>query len=231
MYTAVKEMKKPNKLLFWLILISIGIHFIFYLHISGLLNSGVFSYIELTMTDVSKPETRSIPRPRPRPKTPEVFQEVKRIQVTQPVMPVKQIKIDPANNYSEGLMEGISVPAVDSSLAGGVGNYSVTDYLGNDVEFGSQKDYMEMVTLRIESVKKYPEQARAMQKEGRVTVQFIIGLSGIVKDIRIIEPCRHDLLNKAALKAVRDASPFPKPPRRFFDRDVPLQLNIIFETT
>ncbi|MGD9160450.1 MAG: energy transducer TonB [Desulfobacteraceae bacterium] len=222
-------MKKPNKLLLGLILISIGIHFIFYLQISGLLNSRVFSYIELIMTDVSKPETRSIPRPRP--KTPEVLQEVKRIRVIQPAMPVKQIKIDPANYYSEGLMEGISVPAVDPCLTGGVGNYRITDYLGNDVEFGSQKDYMEMVTLRIESVKKYPEQARAMQKEGRVTVQFIIGLSGIVKDILIIEPCRHDLLNKAALQAVREASPFPKPPRRFFDRDVPLQLKIIFETT
>ena len=70
-----------------------------------------------------------------------------------------------------------------------------------------------------------------MQKEGRVTVEFVITLAGLVKDIRIIEPSRHDLLNSAALKAVRDASPFPKPPKRFFNQDVSLQLKVIFETT
>ncbi len=228
---AAREMNRPNWLLQGLIIFSLGIHIIIFLHISGIYRSKVLTYIELTMTDMSKPQTRSIPRPRPRPKTSEIPQEVKRIQVTQPVMPVKQIKIDPVNNYSEGLMEGISVPAVDSSLAGGAGSYSVTDYLGNNVEFGTQKDYYEMVILRIESIKKYPEQAKAMQKEGRITVQFVIGLSGLVKDVQIVEPCRHDLLNQAAIQAVRDASPFPKPPRRFFNRDVPLKVNIIFETT
>jgi protein TonB len=224
-------MKKPNMLLMGLIIFSLVIHFILYLHISGILRSRAFSYIELTMKDMSKPETRSIPRPRSRPRTPDILQEVKRIQISQPVQPVKQIKIDPVNNYPERLMEGISVPGVDSSLAGGAGDYRVTDYLGNNLEFGSQRDYFEMVILKIESVKKYPEQAKAMQKEGSVTVQFVVSLSGIVKDIQVIEPSRYDILNKAALQAVRDASPFPKPPGRFFSEDVLLQFKISFETT
>ena len=231
MSPAKRKMKRPNRLLQGLIIFSLGIHFILFLYISRIYGSKALSYIELTLTDTSRPETRVIPRPRPRPKISEVLQEVKRIRVTQPVMRVKQIKIDPVNNYSEGLMEGIPIPTLDSGPEEGVGDYRVTDYLGNNVEFGSQKDYYDMVSLRIESVKKYPEQARAMQKEGRVTVQFVIGLDGIVKDARIIEPCRHDILNKAALQAVKDASPFPKPPKRFFDRDIPLQLKIIFETT
>jgi protein TonB len=88
-----------------------------------------------------------------------------------------------------------------------------------------------MVILKIESVKKYPEQAKAMQKEGSVTVQFVVSLSGTVKDIQVIEPSRYDILNKAALQAVRDASPFPKPPGRFFSEDVLLQFKISFETT
>ena len=225
-------MNKPNRLLQGLIILSLGIHVLIFLHISGIYKSRVLSYIDLTMTDTSRPETRSIPRPRQRPKTVEAPQEVKRIQVSQPVQPVKQIKIDPVNdNYSEGIMEGLSVPAVDSGLAGGIGDYRVTDYLGNNVEFGSQKDYFEMVLLRIESVKEYPEQARALQKEGKVTVEFVITLAGVAKDIRIVEPCRYDLLNKAALKAVRDASPFPKPPKSFFKEDVSVQFKVIFETT
>ena len=229
---AVREMKGPNRLLMGLILFSFVVHFFLYLPIWKLLKSRVFTYIELTMTDTSKPEARAIPRPRPRPKTPEIQQEVKRIQVTRPVQPVKQIKIDPVDdNYQEGLMEGITVPDVDSDLSGTMDDYRITDYLGNSVEFGSQKDYYEMVMLRIESVKNYPEQAKQMQKEGKVTIQFVITLTGTVKDIQIIEPCRHEQLNKAALKAVSDAAPFPRPPKRFFKEALSLQVRVIFETT
>ena len=232
MSSAVKEMNRPNRLLQGLIIFSLGIHFILFLYISRIYGSKVLTYIELTVTDTSKPETREIPRPRPRPKISEVLQDVKKIQISRPVQPVRQTKIDPANDkYAEEIMEGISVPKIDSSLAGGVGDYKVTDFLGNNVEFGSPQDYFDMVILRIEAVKKYPEKARAMQKEGKVTVQFVIDLNGIIRDIRIIEPCSHDILNKAAFQAVKDASPFPKPPKRFFNHDVPLQLKIIFETT
>lgn len=232
MYTAIREMNRPNRLLQGLILFSLGVHFILFLHIAGIYRSKALTYIELTMSNIAKPTARSIPRPVPRLKTPDMPREVKRIQVKQHIQPIKQIKVDPVNdNYSDGIMEGISVPAVDSSITGTTDNYRVADYLGNNVEFGSSKDYLEMVILKIESVKQYPEQARVLQKEGQVTVGFVVTLSGIVKDVRVLKACRHDLLNNAAIKAVKDAAPFPRPPRRFFNKDVPLQLNIIFETT
>jgi protein TonB len=228
MYAAVRELDRPNRLLQGLILFSLGVHIILFMHIAGIYRSKALNFIELTMSNISKPTTRSIPRPSPRPKTPAMPQEVNRIQVKQ----VKQIKVDPVNDeFPDGLMEGISIPSVDSSTIGTTDNFRVTDFLGNDVEFGSSKDYLEMIILKIESVKQYPEQARTMQEEGRVTVGFVVNLSGMVKDVRVIEPCRYDSLNRAALEAVNDAAPFPRPPKRFYNRDVPLQINIIFETT
>ncbi len=225
-------MKKSNRLLQGLIILSLGIHFIFYLNFADIFKSKASTYIELIMQDLKKPETRSIPRPRPRHKTPDIPQEVNKIHISQPVQPVKQIKVDPVtDNYKESLMEGISVPAVDTDITGDIGNYNVTDLIGNNMEFGTEKDYLEMVMLKIESVKKYPDQAREMQKEGHITVGFTVTMAGAVKDIRVIEPSRHEILNKAAVDAVLNASPFPKPPKRFFGGDVLFEIKVIFETT
>ena len=225
-------MKKPNRLLTGLIIISLGIHTPLIFYFADILKSKAFNYIELVLPDISKPVTRSIPRPRPRPKTRDIIHEVKKLRVSPSVRPVKQINMNPVNeNYSLDLMEGISVPSVDSSITEGIGSYNVTDYLGNEVEFGTKKDYFEMVILKIESVKEYPDQARAMLKEGRITVGFTITMAGTVKDIKIIDPCRHEILNNAALNAVKKASPFPKPPKRFFSGAVLFEVIVVFETT
>lgn len=224
--------RKPNRLLQGLIFISLAVHFVLFLHISGIYRSKTLTYIELTMQDMSESLTRTIPRPVSRSKTPDQPREVKRVEVKQRMQPVKPVKIDPIQgDFSEGLMEGISVPEIDSGMAGVEDTYRISDFVGNDVEFGTSQDYLEMVILKIESVKEYPEQAKVMKKEGSVTVGFVVTLQGMVKDVRIIKSCRHDILNNAALKAVNDASPFPKPPLRFFNKEIPLQLNIIFETT
>lgn len=232
MYAVEREINRPNRLLQGLVLFSLGVHVILFMHISGIYRSKALTYIELSMFDASKPETRAIPRPALRPRTTDVPQEVKTIQINHPIPAFKQINVDPAgDNSAKGLMEGISVPAVDSTITGADSNYRIADFLGNDVEFESANNYFEMVILRIESVKKYPEEARVMQQEGQVTVEFVVTLSGTVRDIRVIKPCRHNILNDAAIRAVESAVPFPKPPGRFFKEDVPLSLNIIFETT
>ncbi len=232
MYAVEREINRPNRLLQGLVLFSLGVHVILFMHISGIYRSKALTYIELSMFDASKPETRAIPRPALRPRTPDVPQEVKTIQINHPIPAFKQVNVDPAgDNSAKGLMEGISVPAVDSTITGADSNYRIADFLGNDVEFESANNYFEMVILRIESVKKYPEEARVMQQEGQVTVEFVVTLSGTVRDIRVIKPCRHNILNDAAIRAVESAVPFPKPPGRFFKEDVPLSLNIIFETT
>jgi len=58
----------------------------------------------------------------------------------------------------------------------------------------------------------YPAIARKMGWEGRVTVSFIIFSDGLTKDLRIMKSSSIEVLDKSAIEAVKDASPFPKPP-------------------
>ncbi len=58
----------------------------------------------------------------------------------------------------------------------------------------------------------YPELARQMGWEGKVTVSFIISIVGYAKDIKVMRSSGVDVLDKSAIEAVKNASPFPEPP-------------------
>jgi protein TonB len=58
----------------------------------------------------------------------------------------------------------------------------------------------------------YPKIARQMGWQGKVTVSFIIFADGFAKDITIIKTSGVEVLDSSAAVAVKDASPFPKPP-------------------
>jgi len=62
----------PHRLLQALICVSLGIHVLVFMHVSGIYRSRAVSFIELTLQDVSKPYTRNIPRPRMRIKNPQI---------------------------------------------------------------------------------------------------------------------------------------------------------------
>jgi periplasmic protein TonB len=58
----------------------------------------------------------------------------------------------------------------------------------------------------------YPLMARQKGWEGKVKVSFIIAQDGFVRDIIITESSGAELLDKSAINAVKNASPFPRPP-------------------
>jgi protein TonB len=65
---------------------------------------------------------------------------------------------------------------------------------------------------RIQKRVVYPKIARQMGWQGRVKVSFIIFADGFAKDVNIIQTSGVEVLDRSAMKAVKDASPFPKPP-------------------
>jgi len=205
---------KPNWLLRGLVSISLGIHLIIFMHIAGIYHSETLTYIELTLKDFSKPPSRNIPRPRLQPKRPKQPKDIKRLTVRERV---KEMKMDPLEkNLPDSLVESISMPDIpDNSTDTG-------DYL-------TSKDYFEMVRLRIESHKRYPGAAKTRQIEGRVTVRFVIEPDGSISLSKIVKSARHRALDQAALRAVKDASPFPRPPRNLFNGPIPLEITIMFE--
>ena len=217
------EKKQPNWVLRGMILISLGIHVVIFMHIAGIYRSNALSVIELTVRD-EKPDARSIPRPRMRHKTPKV-NDVNKIDFRKQRVP--QMKIDPIETDSpDAITEQIALPDT-SGLSAGVTDWSppgAANYL-------TKGDYFDMLRLKIESNKKYPPSAQKRQIEGRVVVGFTLSPSGHVTSAEIVQSSRHSALDEAALSAVKTAAPFPRPPANLFDGPLQMKITIVFELT
>lgn len=214
-----------------LIGVSLAVHVVIFMHVSGIYESRTLTYIELTMQAVTKPSVRTIPRPRLRPKAPDV-KDVKKLMVTPSPLPqFKPIQVDPLNtDLPDSLMENLGVPDIPQTSGFGIGDWTPGADLGG-VDFSTADSYLEMVRMKIERHKKYPQAARAKSIEGRVTIQFVITPEGAIRGLRVEKAATNDSLNTAALEAVEKAAPFPQPPKRFFNGDIPLELTIVFELT
>lgn len=232
MKSVSKNKQKPNWLLRGLIGISISIHLVIFMHIARIYQSEALTYIELTMRDFSKPPSRSIPRPRLRPKTPKQPKDVKKLNVRKRVIPsLKQMKIDPVDkNLPDSLVESVSMPDIPNNSGLKIAQWHSGHQIGT-CDYITSNDYFEMVRLRIESHKKYPSVAKTRGIEGRATIRFVISPNGHVTSLEIVESARYGTLNRAALNAVKEASPFPRPPRNLFKGPIPLEITIMFELT
>jgi periplasmic protein TonB len=58
----------------------------------------------------------------------------------------------------------------------------------------------------------YPITAKRMGWEGKVVVSFVISSAGHAQDVKISKSSGHEILDENALRAVKTAAPFPKPP-------------------
>ena len=58
----------------------------------------------------------------------------------------------------------------------------------------------------------YPATARRMGWEGNVVVAFQLLSDGSVRDVRVVQGSGHAALDRGAIDAVRNASPFPRSP-------------------
>lgn len=89
----------------------------------------------------------------------------------------------------------------------------------------AEESYKAYALKRIASKKSYPLKARATGLEGSVKLHVVIGLSGELELAEITQPCSHELLNEAALLAVKNSAPFKKKP----DTMQKLELNFFME--
>jgi len=202
---------------------------VIFMHISGIYQSQALSYIELTLQDVSKPFSRSIPIPRSRPKSHPQPPDVKKLEVTPQLMPrLKPIQLEPAEKeLPDSLVEGISVPDIPKTSG-----LQIADWSPNGSgDYVTAQSYLDMVRFRIERYKRYPQIARMRNIEGCVTIRFVITPEGAVREVKVAKRSGNKALDQAALDAVKDAAPFPKPPGHLFAGEIPLELTIVFELT
>ncbi|BBO83709.1 hypothetical protein DSCO28_42750 [Desulfosarcina ovata subsp. sediminis] len=232
--SAMDRPSSPNWLLRTLIILSVAIHGVLFMHLSGIYHTRALTYIEMSLQNIARPAARDIPRPRPRPKVPEPQDQVKTLKaVARPVPRFRPLAMAPVeSNLPDSLMEGISAPDVPQTpgvesaawVPGPQTDLAASDYMTAD-------SYLDMVRLKIESRKRYPEAAKTRSIEGRVAIHFILATDGSVRDITVTKGARSSALNMAAVNAVQRAAPFPRPPANLFKNDLSLELTIVFELT
>lgn len=225
--------ENPNWLLRSLIVASLVIHIFIFMHITGLYRSKMLNYIEFTLKDVSEPPRRDIPRPRHRPKNLPRLRDVKRIKVIQKPIPYfKPLEIKSAErNLPDSLVERVSMPDISQHLGLNVTEWFPPEELLAESEYANPNSYLEMVRIRIEKHKGYPDAARVRKIEGSVTIRFVITSEGNVRMSKVVKTSKFRVLDTAALKAVKDAAPFPKPPGHIYKGELSLEIDIVFELT
>jgi protein TonB len=213
---------KGNRLFRAMIVLSVLIHVGLFLHISGLYKKAALTVLEVSMEDEFKPATRAIPRPRLRPKAPETT------DVALPAMTIPRFDMVPENTAaSREIMETVAAPPAQGERVEELSGLFASDTQG----LFSKNDYYDMVRMKIEAAKVYPENARNRMVEGKVTVKFTITLDGQVGSIAVATSSGNRQLDQAAVKAVSDASPYARPPGALFKGPLRMEITIAFELT
>ncbi|WP_456385542.1 TonB family protein [Desulfolithobacter sp.] len=91
------------------------------------------------------------------------------------------------------------------------------------------RNYLRLIRQRIGRYKKYPLAARRRRIEGRVGIHFTVSATGELQEIKVSRTSGHRLLDRAALRAVRAASPLPPPPVGLSAGNQVVGLSIVFE--
>ena len=72
-----------------------------------------------------------------------------------------------------------------------------------------QTQYFKKTIAQANKFVRYPDRAQRYQQEGYIRVKISVNRQGEVLSSQILEASQYPLLNKAALKAITSASPFP----------------------
>ncbi|OGW62980.1 MAG: hypothetical protein A2V83_11015 [Nitrospirae bacterium RBG_16_64_22] len=115
--------------------------------------------------------------------------------------------VRPAGTARDTTTRSASVTPAPAAAEGGKGE------IGESGTGGS--DPLAVVLERVSAVKKYPPLARLRGITGTAWVLFRVGEGGTPERIEIASSSGSDLLDRAAVRAVQDASPFPAGPAAF----------------
>lgn len=179
-------------------------------------------------TEEQKPEPPPPPpkpeeKPKPKIKSPSAKRERPSIQ-----RPVKQAPVEP-------MVEGRSLEVTSDAPVNEAPLASVEPLLPSQPAVPSEKElenfrknYLQLIRSRIEANKQYPLIARRQHWEGKVGLRFTVNKDSKVEEIKLISSSGYQLLDKAAINSVVNASPFPPPPDPSL-LPLHLELTIVFE--
>jgi periplasmic protein TonB len=173
---------------------------------------------------------RRKPAPPPRRPAPRVAASSPPSASTPPPTPTPgppQLAAAPAVSPAPGL------PGQGSGPGGAVGVGAGAEGVGHGVLGsgpieGPGDDYLDRLRRWLNRYKHYPEAAKKAKQQGHLVVHFTILRDGTVIDPRIEQSSGFPLLDEAALKMLRDASPVPPLPQRYHAAQLGVALPVDF---
>lgn len=91
-------------------------------------------------------------------------------------------------------------------------------------------EYLAGVRTRIEAAREYPAMARQMALQGTVVLRVVIAGDGSLTSVQVSASSGHASLDKAAMNAVRRASPF-RAPAGYGLGQVSIEVPLVFRLT
>ncbi|MBU4262575.1 MAG: TonB family protein [Proteobacteria bacterium] len=239
-WTAVQD--KPNRLLHGLIGASFVLHATALLCMSDAYHATKTSLIELTMEE--------IPRPAPlaKPTQPEQKREEPQRAIVKPAH-AKKIVVQPKPLPPEEPIKSVApqqqpvtapppevtaMPEYDvppeQVARDEVAQAMPASPLAAETKPAedSVRNYLALIRQRIEKFKKYPLSARMKQLEGEVTIGFVLTSGGEAQLLAVRNSSGREMLDQAALTAVREASPLPPPPAALLSGMRNMEITIVF---
>lgn len=131
---------------------------------------------------------------------------------------VPQIQEIPQENFDEVLPNDFpdDIERAETFDPNAIYNPYAEEEIDGDSKYGStevqkaKESYKTYVKKRIAAKKLYPLKARAQNQTGNVKIKIVILPDGNLESVEIVEKSEYELLNQAALLAVKKASPFKK---------------------
>jgi len=203
---------RPNYLLWVFLLISLLLHLGLFLKIRGLVTPREWVYAPVELSSFTRPQA-SAPLPSP-PKvdtrTPVPLKASAFSEPLEDVLPTNTTPPQPAPPVPSSTTPRFSTPQPNVDPMEVLSEWQTAQ--------GRFNRYAAMIRARIEEKKRYPLAARHMGMQGVTTVRFVITSSGELVGVEVVRSSGSRVLDEAALKAVREAAPFPRPPHPFDEK-------------
>ena len=174
----------------------------------------------------------------PKPEEPVPVEEVaptiipEEIPVVPPPAPVEAPVVEGVEGGVEGGIEGGVVGGSEGGEIGGTEGGIPGGVVGGIIDDGKRVIVPRDVELEMDIVSRpfprYPEVARSKGWSGQLLVRYVISTWGRVKEVTILSPSQHKVLDEAAVEAIREwrFKPMIKDGER---REVVHELTVIFK--
>jgi len=225
---------QPNWLFRGLIIFSLLVHGVLFVHLAGLVRPRSLSYLELTMRSVAKPAAREIPRPRIRPPARKPSQEIplaKEPPLRAPVQPLQTPRLESVPDISR---ESVALPQPPVVKDLNVSQWTPAVPAKTPIAAPSnvqpeitEEDYRSIVDRKIRNSVQYPDRAKKRNLQGRVIVSVTIGAEGKITMLEITRSSGYRILDRSVLRAVKECAPFSSPPDGPVTVIIPIQFQLI----